>query len=193
MLKSRSRLKCLKTLSTGCQLRRTVAAKIRRFPSRRFSSHASCSATQADIDSAVDGTSEGKTEANACGNGEESKKRHIYSMDKHSTSSQTESLNVLEWPSVCRQVRLVTLLGDLVTLLGQSCMPHFLVLFFPQLSHNTNWDRTFQVACFCGTIMATELVVAGGLPMGRTQDDSERLLRQTTEALEANLRQVHLY
>ena len=38
--------------------------------------------------------------------------------------------------------------------------------------------------------MATQLVASGGLPIGRAQAESERLQRQTTEALEAQLRGV---
>ena len=45
-----------------------------------------------------------------------------------------------------------------------------------------------QVACFCSTVMATELVASGQLPIGSSRADSERLLQQTAEALEANVR-----
>lgn len=50
-----------------------------------------------------------------------------------------------------------------------------------------------QVACFCSTVMATQTVVTGQLPIGRTQAESEQLLRQTTEALEAQLRSGHRF
>lgn len=44
-----------------------------------------------------------------------------------------------------------------------------------------------QVACFCGTSVAADLVAGGGLPRGRSREDSELLLQQTQEALEAGL------
>jgi DNA mismatch repair protein MutS2 len=45
-----------------------------------------------------------------------------------------------------------------------------------------------QVASFCGTSMAAELLQGGGLPLGASQADSEVLLQQTAEALEAGLK-----
>lgn len=45
-----------------------------------------------------------------------------------------------------------------------------------------------QVACFCGTPMAAEVLQAGQLPLGASQQESEQLLRQTAEAMEAQLK-----
>ncbi|GAX74806.1 hypothetical protein CEUSTIGMA_g2253.t1 [Chlamydomonas eustigma] len=66
--------------------------------------------------------------------------------DQYVESIRQESLLVLEWPSVCR-----------------------------------------QVACFCSTVMASQLIASGQLPMGSSQEESEQLLRQTDEALIAGL------
>ncbi|GIM00122.1 hypothetical protein Vretimale_5037 [Volvox reticuliferus] len=44
-----------------------------------------------------------------------------------------------------------------------------------------------QVACFCGTSIAAELVARGQLPRGRSLEESELLLQQTAEAMQANL------
>ncbi|GLC46171.1 hypothetical protein PLESTB_001197300 [Pleodorina starrii] len=44
-----------------------------------------------------------------------------------------------------------------------------------------------QVACFCGTSVAADLVARGNLPRGRSREESELLLQQTAEAAEANL------
>ena len=60
----------------------------------------------------------------------------------------------------------------------------------PSASPQSPLPNPSQVACFCHTVMATQLVASGGLPIGRTQAESERLQRQTTEALEAQLRCV---
>ncbi|EFJ40148.1 hypothetical protein VOLCADRAFT_121755 [Volvox carteri f. nagariensis] len=43
------------------------------------------------------------------------------------------------------------------------------------------------VACFCGTSVAAELAARGQLPRGRSREESELLLQQTAEALEANI------
>lgn len=51
-------------------------------------------------------------------------------------------------------------------------------------------DRPLQVACFCGTSMAAESIVAVGLPLGRSLQESEMLLQQTEEARRAGLRCV---
>ncbi|GFR51258.1 hypothetical protein Agub_g13562, partial [Astrephomene gubernaculifera] len=61
-------------------------------------------------------------------------------------AAEEESLKVLEWPAVCK-----------------------------------------QVACFCGTSIAAELVASGQLPRGRSREESELLLQQTAEALAAKL------
>jgi hypothetical protein len=44
-----------------------------------------------------------------------------------------------------------------------------------------------QVAAFCGTSMAAELLLAGRLPIGSSQQQSELLLQQTQEAADAQL------
>eukprot|EP00198_Chlamydomonas_reinhardtii_P000566 XP_001689901.1 predicted protein [Chlamydomonas reinhardtii] len=67
-------------------------------------------------------------------------------VDEHWAAAEHESLAILEWPAVCK-----------------------------------------QVACFCGTSVAADLVAGGGLPRGRSREDSELLLQQTQEALEAGL------
>lgn len=61
-------------------------------------------------------------------------------------AAQRESLALLEWPALCR-----------------------------------------QVACFAQTPMGAEVAVAGALPMGRSRQGSELLLRQTAEAQRAQL------
>ncbi|KAG1678593.1 hypothetical protein FOA52_012600 [Chlamydomonas sp. UWO 241] len=65
---------------------------------------------------------------------------------------QAESLGVLQWPEVCR-----------------------------------------QVACFCSTVMGVQRVVSGRLPIGRSQAESEALLRATAEAAEAGLSLAGVY
>uniref|UniRef100_A0A383W1M4 DNA mismatch repair proteins mutS family domain-containing protein n=1 Tax=Tetradesmus obliquus TaxID=3088 RepID=A0A383W1M4_TETOB len=60
--------------------------------------------------------------------------------------AQRQSLELLEWPAVCR-----------------------------------------QVAAFCGTSMAAELLLAGQLPIGSSRQHSELLLQQTQEAADAQL------
>lgn len=47
-----------------------------------------------------------------------------------------------------------------------------------------------QVACFCNTVMATQLAASAQLPIGRSQEESEQLLQQTSEALQANIKWV---
>lgn len=44
-----------------------------------------------------------------------------------------------------------------------------------------------QVACFCGTSMASEQLQAGLLPLGSSKAESELLLQQTAEAIKALL------
>ena len=44
-----------------------------------------------------------------------------------------------------------------------------------------------QVACFCGTSMASELLQAGQLHTGSSRAESELLLQQTAEAIQAQL------
>jgi DNA mismatch repair protein MutS2 len=44
-----------------------------------------------------------------------------------------------------------------------------------------------QVAAFCGTSMAAELLLAAKLPIGSSQQQSELLLQQTQEAADAQL------
>lgn len=61
-------------------------------------------------------------------------------------AAERESLTLLEWPALCR-----------------------------------------QVACFAQTPMGAELAARGDLPVGRTQQESEQLLRQTAEAQQAQL------
>ncbi|KAG2444396.1 hypothetical protein HXX76_001149 [Chlamydomonas incerta] len=67
-------------------------------------------------------------------------------VDERWAAAERESLAILEWPAVCK-----------------------------------------QVACFCGTSVAADLVARGGLPRGRSRAESELLLQQTQEALEAGL------
>lgn len=61
-------------------------------------------------------------------------------------AAERESLELLEWPALCR-----------------------------------------QVACFTRTPMGAEVALQGRLPLGRSQQESERLLRETGEAQQAEL------
>ncbi|KAL6764861.1 hypothetical protein V8C86DRAFT_2464886 [Haematococcus lacustris] len=45
-----------------------------------------------------------------------------------------------------------------------------------------------QVSCFCGTSMAAQRLQAAGLPLGRSIEQSQMLLQQTEEAMQAGLR-----
>lgn len=132
------------------------------------------------IDGAFQST-EGDTKAHETrdesgGTGSTGRKKKENNMNHQSLVSQSESLNVLEWPSVCRQVGASEM--NLLCLSNEAVPVQYLK------------EHSLQVACFCSTVMATELIVSGGLPVGQTQEESERLLRQTTEALESGLRQV---
>ncbi len=60
---------------------------------------------------------------------------------------QIESLEVLEWPSVCR-----------------------------------------QVAHFAQTVIAVQLIAGGKVPIGRSIEESQLLLQQTAEAMDAALK-----
>jgi hypothetical protein len=53
--------------------------------------------------------------------------------------------------------------------------------------HSTLHFNYLQVAAFCGTSMAAELLLAGQLPIGSSQQQSELLLQQTQEAADAQL------
>lgn len=61
-------------------------------------------------------------------------------------AAERESLQLLEWPALCR-----------------------------------------QVACFAQTPMGAEVALRCALPMGRSQQESEQLLRETAEAQQAQL------
>jgi DNA mismatch repair protein MutS2 len=47
--------------------------------------------------------------------------------------------------------------------------------------------HALQVAAFCGTSMAAELLLTGALPIGSSQQQSRLLLQQTQEAADAQL------
>jgi hypothetical protein len=55
------------------------------------------------------------------------------------------------------------------------------------LSKFLNLLTLLQVAAFCGTSMAAEQLLAGQLPIGSSQQQSELLLQQTQEAADAEL------
>lgn len=68
------------------------------------------------------------------------------SVAERGAAAEEESLELLEWPALCR-----------------------------------------QVACFTQTAIGAELALDCRLPLGRTQEESERLLQETHEAQQAAL------
>ncbi len=99
------------------------------------------------------------------------------------TQAELESLDVLEWPAVSRQVRVW-------------CTSRYAGQQHARTHTGRNRKATWrvhatlhvQVARLCGTVMGAVRLAQGGVPLGRSLEHSQLLLQQTLEARELGLR-----